>query len=136
MVTQEYIYAYAAISIDGGLDSLILPHVDSICMQVFIHEAASRYRRYQIIMILEGAGWNTSGFLKLPENLKLIPLPPYAPEPNPTEHVWDDLREKSFHNRVFESIDQLEKHLETPLREMECDKREVCSTVAWPWTIN
>jgi len=68
--------------------------------------------------------------------MRLIPLPPYAPELNPMEHVWDDLREKSFHNRVFESIDALENHLEASLRAMECDTERVRSIVAWPWIIN
>jgi hypothetical protein len=36
MVTQEYTYAYAAVSIaDGELDTLILPHVNGNCMQLF-----------------------------------------------------------------------------------------------------
>ena len=40
MVTQEYTYAYAAASPDGILDSLILPHVNSDCMQIFLDEVA------------------------------------------------------------------------------------------------
>jgi transposase len=137
MVTQEYTYVYAAVSvIDGELDSLILPHVNSDCMQVFLDEVACRHSKDRIIMILDGAGWHTAGTLTLPDNMKLISLPPYAPELNPTEHLWDDLREKSFHNRVFESIDSLENNLEEALREMENDKERVRSIVAWPWIIN
>jgi hypothetical protein len=52
------------------------------------------------------------------------------------EHVWDDLREKFFHNWVFESIDALENHLEASLRHMEGDKDRIRSIVAWPWIIN
>jgi transposase len=136
MVTQEYTYVYAAVSVDGELDSLILPHVNSICMQVFIDEVASRHPTDRIIMVLDGAGWHTSGLLKVPENMRLIPLPPYAPELNPAEHIRDDLREKSFHNRVFDGIDALENHLEASLRQMECDQGRIRSLVAWPWIIN
>lgn len=46
------------------------------------------------------------------------------------------LREKSFHNRVFESIDALETHLAYSLRDMERDHQCVRSIVAWPWTIS
>ena len=36
MITQEYVYAYAAVSIaDGDLDTLILPQVNSHCRQLF-----------------------------------------------------------------------------------------------------
>jgi transposase len=45
---------------------------------------------------------------RLPQNIELLPLPPYAPELNPVEHVWDELREKYFHNRGFDSLDALE----------------------------
>ena len=136
MVTQEYTYAYAAISVDGVLDSLILPHVNSDCMQVFMDEVASRHMNERIIMVLDGAGWHTSGLITVPQNMKLVSLPPYAPELNPVEHIWDDLREKAFHNRVFENIDGLENYLETSLRELEQDMERVRSIVAWPWIIN
>lgn len=135
MMTQEYAYAYAAVSPDGILDSLILPHVNSDCMQLFLNEVASRHQKERIIMVLDGAGWHTSGLLFVPENIRLVALPPYAPELNPMEHVWDDLREKSFHNRVFESIDGLENQLEASLRDLEQDRERVRSIVAWPWII-
>ncbi|WP_425287017.1 transposase [Nitrosomonas communis] len=44
----------------------------------------------------------------MPHNLRLLMLPPYSPELNPAENLWDELREKSFHNRVFDSLDAFE----------------------------
>jgi transposase len=81
-------------------------------------------------MILYGAGWHTAGFLMIPKNMRLVPLPPYAPELNPMEHIWDDLREKSFHNCVFETMNALEDHLEVTLQTMECNKERVKSIVS------
>ena len=136
MVTQEYTYAYAAVSVaDGKLDTLILPHVNGDCMQLFLDEIAARYPGERILMVPDGAGWRQSGSLALPANLRLLNLPPYSPELNPVEHLWDELREKSFHNLVFDSIDALEGHLESALREMENDLARVRSIVAWPWII-
>ena len=59
-------------------------------------------------MVIDGAGWHRSDGLKAPANIYLLKLPPYAPELNPMEHVWDELREKFLHNRVFQSLDALE----------------------------
>jgi transposase len=59
-------------------------------------------------MILDGAGWHISGLLTIPGNIRLLPLPPYSPELNPVEHIRDDLREKAFHNRIFDSIETLD----------------------------
>lgn len=137
MVTQEYTYAYAAVSVaDGQLDTLILPQVNGQCMQLFLDEVAQRHPDDRIVMVLDGAGWHQRGALTLAPNLRLLSLPPYSPELNPVEHLWDDLREKSFHNRVFDSLTALENHLETALLNMELDRQRVHSIVAWPWIIN
>ena len=133
MVTQQYTYVYGAASpMDGRFDSLMLPHVNSECMQVFLEEVAMRYPEDNIEMVLDGAGWHKSQSFALPENLKLHFLPPYSPQLNPAERLWDELREKHFHSRVFESIDALENHLVDALRVMENDTERVASITRWP----
>jgi len=87
-------------------------------------------------MITDGAGWHNTTSLTIPVNIRLEKLPPYSPELNPVEHLWDEVREKSFHNRVFKSIEALEDHLCESLRLMENDNQRVHSIVAWPWIIN
>lgn len=137
MVTQQYTYAYGAVSpMDGRFDSLMLPHVNSECMQVFLDEVARRYPNDNIVMVLDGAGWHKSQLFALPENLKLHFLPPYSPELNPVEHLWDELREKHFHNRVFDSIEALEDRLVDALRAMENNCERIASITQWPWIIN
>lgn len=120
MVTQQYTYAYGAVSpVDGRFDSLILPWVSGECMQVFLDEMAARYPDENIVMVLDGAGWHKNQEIELAENLRIVFLPPYSPELNPQEHVWDELREKFFHNRAFDSLDALEMHLERCLKSLE-----------------
>lgn len=137
MVTQEYTYAYAAVSPgDGRLDSLILPHGNGACMHLFLKEVASRYPDERIVMGVDGAGWHKSEQFPLPPNLRLLFLPPYAPELNPVKHLWDELREKSFHNRVFDSLNALEDHLEHTLRDLENAPARVYSITAWSWIVN
>jgi transposase len=136
-VTQQYTYAYAAVSpLDGRLDSLILPHVNGACMHLFLNEIAARYPHENIVMVLDGAGWHKNQSMPLPDNLRLLFLPPYAPELNPQEHIWDELREKHFHNRAFDSLDTLEHHLCHALSQLESDPRRVHSFTAWHWIIN
>ena len=57
----------------------------------------------------------------------------YAPELNPVELVWDELREKYFHNRIFGSLDALEDQLEVALHTFESNAPMVKSIVAWKW---
>ena len=121
---------------DGCFDSLVLPHVNSDCMQIFMNEIACRHPDDNIVMVLDGAGWHNSKEFQLPDNLRLLFLPPYSPELNPQEHLWDEIREKHFHNRVFDSIDTLEDHLVIALRQLEHAPDRVKSITAWDWIIN
>ena len=134
MITHQYTYAYAAVSVrDGEMDSLILPHVNGQCMQVFIDEVAARHPDDRIVMVLDGAGWHQG--IQPPINMRLLKLPPYSPELNPVEHIWDEIREKYFANRVFESLDALEGQLVNALRDMEYDHDRVSSISSWPWIL-
>ncbi|MEK7812060.1 MAG: transposase [Pseudomonadota bacterium] len=117
----------------GELDSLILPHVNTGCMQLFLNEVSARHPDERIVMVIDGAGWHRSDALKSPENIYLLQLPPHAPELNPIEHVWDELREKYFHNRVFKSLDALEDHLVSGLKTLEDNPVTVRHIVSWPW---
>jgi len=99
MLTYQYTYAYGAVSpLDGKFDSLVLPLVNTECMQLFITVIGKRYPEENIVMVVDGAGWHKSKTFALPENLRLHFLPPYSPKLNPQEHIWDELREKYFHN--------------------------------------
>jgi len=63
-------------------------------------------------MIMDSAGWHTTSKLVLPENISILLLPPYSPELNPTEHIWDYIREqKEFNNYAFPSIDAVDEKL-------------------------
>ena len=48
------------------------------------------------VIVLDGAGWHQAGGrLKVPENVSLLSLPPYSPELNPVEIVWQYLKQIS-----------------------------------------
>jgi transposase len=137
MVCQENTYAYGAVSIeDGQWDSLILPHANTHCMQIFLDEIASRYTEERIVMVLDGAGWHRGGKLVVPKNMKLLFLPSYSPELNPVENIWEELREKYFDNKVFASLDALEEQLMHSLKHLEDHPGITKSSAGWSWIIN
>jgi len=60
------------------------------------------------VVVLDGAGWHqTGGRLRVPDNITLMPLPPYCPELNPVENVWAYLRQNDFSFAVWDSVDAI-----------------------------
>ena len=64
------------------------------------------------------AGWHTAKDLNIPQNITLHWLPPYSPELNPVEYLWDEIREKWFLNRYFASLDSVENQLMLALKDL------------------
>ena len=135
-LVREYSYAYAALSPwDDDLDSLILPDASTVCMNVFLKEVAARHAGEFIVMGLDGAGWHRAKALQMPDNMAFVFLPPYSPELNPVENLWGELREKSFHNRVFDSLDAVEDQLCDALAAFEPDHQRIHRLAAWQWIV-
>lgn len=66
----------------------------------------------------------------------LLPLPPYSPELNPAELRWDDLREKEFANRVFDSLPAATQQLRRGIHRMQHSHDALKSLTGWDWIIS
>ncbi len=107
-VVREYTYVYTAVApVLGQMVSLILPEASTEMMNLFLEQVSQTFTEHFIIMQVDQAGWHSAKDLVIPENIRLILQPAYSPELNPVEHIWDELREKYFHNRIFSSLDRL-----------------------------
>ena len=88
--------------------TLALPHVSTAAMNEFLKRfAATLAADEQAALVLDGAGWHISNNLQVPDNVTLIPLPPYAPELNPVERVWLCLRERHLSHRLLDNYDAI-----------------------------
>lgn len=136
-IVREYTYAFAAVSPkDGTLDSLILPEVSTETMSLFLREVAQRHPEEFILMFMDRAGWHVSNDLFIPSNMALAYLPPYSPELNPAEPLWDEIREKAFPNLVFKSLNGVEDTLEHALADLEKDPDLVKRLCGYAWIIS
>lgn len=134
---REYTYAYAAVSpVDGVMDSLILPNVNTESMSLFLAEVGQRHLDEFILMFADLAAWHTTAKLKVPDNIKLCDLPPYSPQLNPAEHIWEEIREKYFPNYAGKSLDQVENNLAQALLELEKDHKRVQSLAGFHWIVS
>ena len=136
-LVREFTYAFAAVSPhDGVLDSLVLPEVTAETMSLFLAEVAARHPEDFILMFLDQAGWHKAKALVVPANMRLEWLPPYSPECNPVEHLWDEIREKWFANRLFRGLDAVEDTLVTALHTLETETERVGSITGFDWVIS
>ena len=96
----------------------MLPSANIEAMNLHLAEISTQITAgAQAVLILDGAGWHRpGGKLQVPDNISLLPLPPYSPELNPAsrrmhtfacrptvENVWQYLRQNHLANRVFET---------------------------------
>ena len=82
--------------------ALVLPEVSTVAMDVFLAELARAVpARTHAVLVLDGAGWHVSEDLVVPPNLTLVHPPPYSPELNPVERVWEYLRDRWLSHRVL-----------------------------------
>jgi hypothetical protein len=131
---REFLYVYAAVSPkQGQLDWMIASEMNTARMTEFLAQVSAAHRREFIVMVVDGASSHVAKDLVVPKNIKLLRLPPYAPELNPQEHVWDELREKEFPNRVYADMASVRAQLEAGLPRLANNRQGLRSLTAWPW---
>jgi transposase len=104
-------------------------------MSLFLGQfAATLASHTQAVVVLDQAGWHGARRLRVPENLTLVPLPPYSPELNPMEWVWLYLRERHLSHRVLDSYDEIVNACCTAWNSLTADRfRSLCNHpwIAW-----
>lgn len=105
---REYRYAYGAVEpLTGESCFLILPYSNTDCMNVFLQELAAKYPEDRILLVCDGAAWHKSKALIIPDNIRLLFLPPATPEMNPIEQIWKEIRKLGFRNEIFQTLDKV-----------------------------
>ena len=112
------------------------PQMNTERMNEFLKQVSQAHPEEFLVMVWDGASSHRSQDLQMPENMRCHRLPGYSPELNPQEHVWDELREKEFPNRVFNSMDGVIAQLQAGLPRMAANSQRLRSLTAWPWIIS
>jgi len=101
-------YLSGAVCPERGIGAaVVLPHVNVEAMTIHLAEISRNMTRVaHAVLVLDQAGWHTSPKLTAPENISLLPLPPYAPELNPVEQVWARLAKGSGRRSRMEWQDE------------------------------
>ena len=134
---REFVYVYGAVSpVEGELDWMIGRQMNTERMSAFLTQVSAAHAQEFMLMVVDGASSHVSKDLHVPENIRLLRLPAYAPELNPQEHVWDEVREKEFPNRVFADLGSVIGQLEAGLPRLAANPQGLRSLTAWPWIVS
>jgi len=86
--------------------ALVLPHCNKEGMELFLKEMSFNVPKGRhAAFVLDCAGWHDN--LEIPSNITIVHLPPYSPELNPTEQVWEFIKDKWLSNRCFEDYEAI-----------------------------
>jgi transposase len=110
-----------------------MPRSDTECFQAFLNVLSRKFARQDILLVLDGAPNHRCRDLVLPDNISLLFLPPYSPELNPKENLWDEIREKIFKNYALKSIDAVHAKLEQAIVYIERNPKIVKSITSFPY---
>lgn len=136
-IVREYSYAYGAVCpFDGDSCFLVLPQLNQKWMILMLEEMVQRYPNNYLLVVCDGASAHKIGGEELPGSVRLASLPPYSPQLNPQENMWDDMREKFFYNIAFNSMDAVEDQMVIACNHYENNPSIVKSITAWNWIIS
>ena len=104
---NTYIFGACCPDKDKGR-ALILPECHTGMMQLHLDEISKNVEEgYHAIIMMDRASWHTTEALNIPENISLLPLPPYSPELNPMEQVWQKIKADHLTNTTFKNYDDI-----------------------------
>jgi transposase len=115
----EWFYVYGAVEpTTGDRFFLELPYLNAEMFQLFVNAFAQAFPESLNLLLLDNSGAHTAQRLNLPENVRLVFLPPYCPELNPIERVWRDLKD-ALAWLQFPTLDAQQDYLASLLRAYE-----------------
>lgn len=126
----EWDYLYGALEVVGGETCFaFLPRVGLDVTPHFLAQIAATDPQAEHVVIYDQAGFHLRpADARLPARVHLVLLPPYSPELNPVEGVWDYAQDATC-NRVFERLEQLQAAVTERLRPLWENPARVLSLV-------
>ena len=130
-------YIFGAICPTRGLGAAVItPSANTEMMNLHLAEISTQVAKgAHAVLVCDGASWHQRGrTLAVPANITLISLPPYSPELNPMENVWDYLRQNKLCAAVWDSYDDIVDACKTAWNWLIADPERITSIGTRDWT--
>lgn len=123
--------------INGDRFLLELPFCSAETFQIYLNEFSKQNPQEFKIIVLDNGAFHKAKSLIIPDNIALIFLPPYSPELNPAERMWQIMKGK-FTGKVFASLDSISVFIKEQVRELTqntvisaCSYSYIFSSLIW-----
>lgn len=112
----------------------MLPSVGTEAMQAFLDDFAKTIGPNEhVAMVLDQAGWHGALALRVPECITFVPLPPYSPELNPVEWVWEYMKERFLSLRLLNDYDAIAEAVCKAWNRLLGETGRITSLCSHPW---
>ena len=94
---------------------------DGVCKDLFVKylEDFSQHKPEELkIIVIDNAAFHSTKHIILPENIILMPIPPYCPKLNPAEKVWQWMKDK-IAMKIFDTLETLENKMDELIDNIE-----------------
>lgn len=87
---------------------LVMPRSDTLSMAYHLAEISAHVAvDGHAIVLMDQASWHTTPELEIPNNISILHLPPASPELNPSENIWQFLRQTYLSRRIFKNYEDI-----------------------------
>jgi len=83
-----------------------MPQCNGDTFQIFLNELSRKQMDEYIILLLDNGAFHKARKLKIPENIKLLFIPPYSPELNPAEKIWWKMK-RAFSGKLHHTLENV-----------------------------
>lgn len=104
-------YLFGAFSpITGEHFELEMPYCNTDTFQVYLNEFSNCSPDEYKILLLDNGAFHKAQKLSIPHNIALLFIPPYAPELNPAEKMWWQMK-RAFSGKVHKTLDNISEFI-------------------------
>lgn len=126
-------YTWAALEcVEGRSEILFSNSVNLETSAKFLEQLGASDPAAMHVVIWDGAGFHQrDGHAALPANVRIVTLPPYSPELNPVEKLWDQVKD-AICNQLHATLPVLEEAIQAALKPFQ-DSARVLSLIGAGW---
>lgn len=133
-ITYQNYYIYGAAEVSCGENFFLeFPCMNTDCLQGFLDGFSEIFSDSMNVMLIDNAGIHKAERLIIPENIRLVFLPPYSPELNPIERFWQYIK-KDIKGEIFSDLAKMKDYVADILK--ECSEKTIASLTGFSYILD